>query len=251
MTTLYPHLAYAMWSAKDHLWQASWTATACQTRSDVPKSINIIFACHTAPEISKCPHNTAYAITVTEYNSTLAPWNPDSGAIRWNVELGGIGTSVSWNFTFDDDDSKLLAKRADLHISILTVDKQLSSATAALYSFSDGDDEWQSCQLWDVNAEDNASCHGTNSMFLSKTSINLKRQYTLVFNATEPRNTYEIVAHVTAGSARKGSNIWIFVAVAVACFVVGAIIAGICSAFFWHGDRDKEREPFVRDQLIR
>jgi hypothetical protein len=254
LTTLNPRLAYAVWSASDKLWEASWTATSCDTASaNVQKDINIVLSCHTAEGISRCPTNTAYSIVVTEYNTTLAPWNPDNGALRWTVTIGGLSTSATWNLTLDYDNSNLLDSRSDLHVSILTQSGLPSSATASLFAFGSKDTDWQSCDLWEEKPEEKASFSGHNAMFLTHTAIHSKTQYVLLFNATEPRNTYEILVHATPSLKKSAPNLWVFVAVAVACFIVGGILVGICTTFLWRdrGERDRERDPFVRDSLNR
>lgn len=166
-----------------------------------------------------------------------------------------------WNVSLDTENSSLLSKRSDLHFTILTADGQPSSAVAALYDFTSSEKSWESCNLQDQDEVDKAAFAGASAMFLGKTTLSTKRQYTLVFNGTEPRNTYYLIAHgaclrrlrgdgadgdfpVTPG-LKRAANIWIFVAVAVACFIIGAILTGICSSFFW-SHRDEDRQPLVR-----
>jgi hypothetical protein len=246
MTTLEPRLAYSVWSATSKNWESTWTATYCDVGQN-QKEVNIIFACYSHGAGAKCLSDVAYYITVTEYNATLNLWNPDQGALRWSTVLGGTGTSLTWNISLNDDNSKLLDSRSDLHFTILTASALPSSAAASLYSFSSKDKDWQSCNLGDVKQEDHATFSGSSSLFLGKTSLSASRQYILVLNGTEPRATYWIIAHVTPG-LKRAANIWVFVAVAIACFIVGAILTGICSSFFWsHGREDREsREPLIR-----
>jgi hypothetical protein len=46
---------------------------------------------------------------------------------------------------------------------------------------------------------------------------------------------------------KRPANIWVFVAVAVACFVIGALLAGICTSFIWgRGHNNEEKEPIIR-----
>lgn len=100
-----------------------------------------------------------------------------------------------WNVTLDTESSSLLSKRSDLHFTILTADGQPSSAVAALYDFTSSEKSWQSCNLQNQDEVDKAAFAGSSSMFLGKTTLSTKRQYTLVFNGTEPRNTYYLIAH--------------------------------------------------------
>jgi hypothetical protein len=245
MTTLEPRLARSVWNPASKLWESTSTATWCEVDSQ-PKQVNIIISCYTHDEATKCLTDVAYYIVVEEYNGTLQLWNPDHGALRWQVTLGGTGTSVMWNVSFDDANSSLLSKRSDLHFTIITADGSPSSAAAALYSFSSKDVDWESCDLSDRDEDDKGAFAGTNSLFLGKLSLSTKRQYTLVLNGTEPRNTYWLIAHVTPG-LKRAANIWVFVAVAVACFIVGAILTGICTTFFWtNSHRDEDRQPLVR-----
>jgi len=243
MTTLEPRLAHAVWNPASKGWESSWTATWCDV-GPTQKEINIIVSCYTKGADSKCLTDVAYYIVAQEYNGTLQLWNPDQGALRWQIVLGGTGTSVMWNVTLDTENSNLLSKRSDLHFTILTANGQPSSAVAALYDFQSNEKSWQSCDLEDRDEVDKAAFAGASSMFLGKTTLSTKRQYTLVFNGTEPRNTYYLIAHVTPG-LKRATNIWIFVAVAVACFIIGAILTGICSSFFW-SHRDEDRQPLVR-----
>lgn len=108
-----------------------------------------------------------------------------------------------WNISLDTEKSNLLDKRSDLHFTLLTADGQISSAAAALYSFKSSEKSWESCNLEDRDEVDKASFAGTNSLFLGKTTLSTKRQYTLVLNGTEPRNTYFIIAHGASTHATR------------------------------------------------
>lgn len=244
MTTIEPRYAYSVWSTASKTWEASWTATWCEL-DQAMKQINIVIGCHSINSGDKCTSDVAYTLTVLEYNATLRGWNPDQGALRWQLTLGGLRTSAMWNVSLDDDKSKLLDSRSDLHFTIVTTDGSPSSAAAALYSFSSKDKNWETCNLAERKTEDKGGFAGTSTLFLGKTSISLDRQYVLVFNGTEPRQSYWLIAHVTP-SLKRAVSIWIFIAIAVACLVVGAILTGICTSFFWHNGREVEREPLIR-----
>lgn len=117
ITTLEPKFAYSVWSPTTKTWEASWTATWCEA-TGFHKELNIIVGCHSVNSGSKCLSDVTFTLTVTECtsfyeiqylrhaahisffffssldNASLPLWNPDTGALRWLVTLGGIGSSV-------------------------------------------------------------------------------------------------------------------------------------------------------------
>lgn len=254
MTTLNPTVAYSTWNAHTRLWESTWSIPPCNLQQDW-RYINIQFGCHVISEDTSrptvgadCPGKepVMYSIEATEYNGSLPLWNPAAGMFRWNVTLGGGSASTAaWNFTLLED-APLLRSDATLHITLLTEDGSPSSAAVWLFDH-DEDETSANCDIDYTDPDAQAAFAGTNAVTLSYTGLDDDRVYQLIMNGTEPRQNYIILARVSSPTSSGWSStaVWVVIVVAVGCFVVGAIIAALISAFVWRHP-SAEREPLVR-----